>query len=446
VNKRAKVTSFLASFMSVSLIALSAVCVMSFVTGCSSATSSPRQIVEVSYPAVEEPIVFAHVSDTHFGGDTQLSSSDGTGSDDPEQLRIDGKALMTTLIADIIPAVNPLATIHTGDLVNEGFQLKPWESYRDVVASLSYPKYIEVPGNHDFKYSLDTADGKDIGHGKVLFAEYSKIGSTLGTDHDKYGVTSLDSTYGKVHMIRTNTSESPTDNNHENIAGYFTITQKEAILKDSKLDAHAYLTIVLGHHPVTGEHKIGTGNGYMLDLIANSKVNAPIYLCGHLHAPKIMWSNNTLVVQANTFGRKGQQSSFYLVGYDSGVASAKEVQVNAKASPSVSWPIVMITYPANVLLGDNNPNAPLYFPHITPSIILRAMVFSPASDSVTSVKYRADQGAWLDLNNNVRRVWENTLLLTGMQFGLHTITVRATLSSGLSNDDQITFFVWYPTD
>ena len=296
MNKRAKVTSFLTSLISASLIALSTVCVISFATGCSSGTSgTSSQILEASdpavgasHPAAEEPIVFAHISDTHFGGDTKLSSSDGSGSDDPEQLRYDGKALMTTLIADIVPVVNPLATVHTGDLVNEGFQLKPWESYRDVVASLSYPNYIEVPGNHDFKVSTDTRDGKDIGDGRKLFNEYSKIGRTLGADNDKYGVTSLDSAYGKVHMIRTNTAESPTDNNKENIAGYFSATQQQALLKDPTLDTSAYLSVVLGHHPVAGNNPIGTGRSLMLDLIADKKVNAPIYLCGHLHAPKIM--------------------------------------------------------------------------------------------------------------------------------------------------------------
>ncbi len=450
MTNRAKAASFLASLTALSLIALSTVCAMSFVTGCSSGTSSQSQsgeIFGVSSPAVEEPIVFAHVSDTHFGGDTKLSSSDGSGSDDPEQLRYDGKALMTTLLADIVPAVKPLATVHTGDLVNEGFQLKPWESYGDVVASLSYPNYIEVPGNHDFKVSTDTLEGKDIGDGRKLFTEHSKIGLTLGADSDKYGVTSLNSAHGTVHMIRTNTSESPHNYNKENIAGYFSATQQQALLKDPALNTSAYLSVVLGHHPVAGDNSIPSDNGksLLLDLIADSKVNAPIYLCGHLHAPKIMWAKNTLVVQANTFGRKGQKSSFYLVGYDSGVASAKEVQVNAEVSPSVSWPIVMITYPANSSLGDSNPNA-AYYPPGTTAIVLRSMVFSPALATVTSVKYSVDQGAWQDLTKSVGRLWERTLSLQGLQPGIHTVTVRATLSSGQYNDDQITVRMAPPLD
>jgi len=87
MTKRAKAPSFLASFISVSLIALSTVCVMSFVTGCSSGTSSPSHIVGVNYPAGEEPIVFAHVSDTHSGGHTKLSSRGGSGSDDPDRFK-----------------------------------------------------------------------------------------------------------------------------------------------------------------------------------------------------------------------------------------------------------------------------------------------------------------------------------------------------------------------
>jgi 3',5'-cyclic AMP phosphodiesterase CpdA len=442
MTKRAKAASFLASLISVSLIALSIVCVMSLVTGCSDGTSGqsqPMEILGVSSSTIAEPIVFAHISDTHFGGDTQLSSSGGSGSDDSEQLRYDGKALMTTLINDIVPVINPLTTVHTGDLVNEGFQLNPWKSYWGVVESLSYPKYIDVPGNHDFKVSIDTQDGKDKGDGRKLFTDYSKIGNILGADSDKYGVTSLDSAYGTVHMIRTNTAESPHNDNQENIAGYFSATQQQALLKDPALNTSAYLSVVLGHHPVAGDNSIPSSNGksLMLDLIANSKVNAPIYLCGHLHAPKILWSNNTLIVQADTFGRHGQQSSFYLVGYDSGVASAKLVNVNAEVSPSVSWPIVMITYPANSSLGDSNPNAAYYRPGNT-VIVLRSMVFSPATDAMASVKYSVDQGAWLDLKKSVGRVWESTLSLQGLEPGNHRVTVRATLSSGQYDDDLIT--------
>ena len=98
----------------------------------------------------------------------------------------------------------------------------------------------------------------------------------------------------------------------------------------------------------------------------------------------------------------------------------------------------MITYPANATLGETNPNAPEYSPLSTPSIVLRSMVFSPASDAVASVKYSVDQAAWLDLTKSVGRVWESTLLLQGLQPGTHTVTVRATLSSGLQNDDAIT--------
>lgn len=428
------------SVMVVGVLLLSALSMGIFVTGCSGGTSGHSIETDQADPPAAEPIVFLHVSDTHFGGDTQLSSPDGSGSDDPAELQYDGKALMTTLITDIMPVITPLATVHTGDMVNEGYQLKPWQSYRDVIASLSYPNYVEVPGNHDFKISTDTTYGKDIGDGRVNFTAYSKIGNTLGITGDGYGITRLDSPLGPVRLIRTNTAASPTDSNKDNIAGYFTAEQKDALLNDPELNSSAFLNVVLGHHPVTGTNKIGTNNDLMLELIADSKINAPIYLCGHVHAPAIMWAAKTLVVQADTFGRHGQQSSLYLVGYDAGVASAKLVHVDATKSPSIDWPIAFITAPANSALGSDNPNATVYTSG-QPAPQLRTMVFSPTSATVASVKYSVDQGAWSDLNKSVGRVWESSLSVQTLQSGTHTVTVSATLSNGQYGEDSISIKV-----
>jgi len=433
--------SFARSLTSAVLILLYVSSIGVFVTGCSDETSSQaRQFDSATPPVASEPVVLLHISDTHFGGDTNLSSVDGLGSDDPAVLQYDPKALMTTLIADIMPAINPLATVHTGDMVNEGFQLKPWQSYRDVVAGLNYPNYVEVPGNHDFKISTNTLGGKDIGDGRVNFTAYSKIGNALGTSGDRYGITRLNSQLGPVRLIRTNTAASPHDLNKENIDGYFTAEQKDALLNDSELNSPAFLNVVLGHHPVTGNNKIATNNALMLELIANSKVNAPIYLCGHVHAPAIMWADKTLVVQADTFGRHGQQSSFYLVGYDAGVASAKLVHVDATKSPSLAWPIVLITAPANSALGNDNPNAIVYTSG-QPAPQLRTMVFSPASATVASVKYSIDLGIWSDLNKSVGRVWASSLPVQGLQSGTHTVTVRATLINGQYGEDTISIKV-----
>jgi calcineurin-like phosphoesterase family protein len=412
-----------------------------FVTGCSDGTSSQAgQLDTVTPPVISEPVVLLHISDTHFGGDTNLSSVDGLGSDDPAVLQYDPKALMSTLIADIMPAVNPLATVHTGDMVNEGFQLKPWQSYQGVVANLSYPNYLEVPGNHDFKISTTTLGGKDIGDGRVNFTAYSKIGNALKTSGDRYGITRLNSQLGAVRLMRTNTAASPHNLNSENIDGYFNAEQKDALLNDSELNSPALLTVVLGHHPVTGKNKIATNNALMLELIANSKVNAPIYLCGHVHAPAIMWAEKTLVVQADTFGRHGQQSSFYLVGYDAGVASAKLVHVDATKSPSLDWPIVFITAPANSVLGSDNPNAKPYISG-QPAPKLRTMVFSPDSATIASVAYSIDQGAWSGLNRITGRLWESSLPVQALLSGNHTVTVRATLINGQYGEDTISIKV-----
>lgn len=410
-----------------------------------------------------EPVFFVHISDSHFGGDTTLGESQ-----DPTMLKVIPKELMSALVNDIIPVVVPLATIHTGDLVNEGYQLEPWQSYQDVFANttMKYPEnYIEIPGNHDAKVSITTVNGEDIGDGRELFVQHSVIGQALGNSGDKYGLTELSSPSGTVRLVRTNTStsekESLTARNEENINGYFTSAQQQALLNDLSNSQPAMFSVVLGHHPITGPTPIAIGNDLMTDLV--TAADAPIYLCGHVHKPDIMWSGKTIVIQADTFGRHGEPSSFYLVAYDSGVIAAKLITIDATPPFNFGWPLVFITSPANSSLGNTdsdlgnvndgtvqhpyntsytagNPNATPFTPDATPT--LRAMIFSPSTNPITSVNYSLDGGPFShELKQTVGRLWEALLNLQGLQPGSHTVTVQAKSSDVQIGVDTISITV-----
>jgi len=414
-------------FIKVSAVAIASVSLGSLLTGCGSTAKDTSH-------AAAEPVFFVHISDSHFGGETLLGESQ-----DPTMLQVAPKALLTTLISEILPVVDPLATIHTGDIVNEGFQLKPWQSYRDVISNtgntLRYPKnYIEIPGNHDAKNNDTATFGRDIGDGRQLFNQYSIIGQALGATGDKFGLTELTSPHGVVRMVRTNTAESPTDNNTENINGYFSAEQQHMLLGDPGLKSTSFITVVLGHHPVTGENKIAIGNELMTEII--DSVKAPIYLCGHVHEPVLMWYGNTLVVQADTFGRHGSLSSFYIVAYDENKAAAKLVTIDASKSPGIDWPIVFITAPVSSTLGNDNPNATAYTSGQFPN--LRTLVFSPDANPVTNVTYSIDGGTFDNgLQQSTKRLWESSLKTQGLTPGTHTVTVRATLSNGQIGEDSI---------
>lgn len=427
-----------------------------------------------AFPPNTEPVLFVHISDSHFGGETDLGESQ-----DPAMLKTISKELMSALVKDIVPVVQPLATIHTGDIVNEGFQLKPWQSYAEVLANttktypMTYPKnYIEIPGNHDVKVYLGDLPklGRDEGDGRQLFTQHSVIGQALGNNannSDKYGITELSSPSGMVRLVRTNTSEysegsSPADDNTHNITGFFSEAQHQALIQDLSLSQPAMLSVVLGHHPIAappGSPELFTNNELMKDIVA--KAGAPIYLCGHVHVPAIMWYGKTIVIQADTFGRHDEPSSFYLVAYDRDVVAVKLVAINATPPFVFDWPLVFITSPANSLLGNTNsslgnvndgivhpytntykkgnPNATHFTPDAPPT--LRAMVFAPST--VTSVKYYVDQVAvGTPLRNTVRRVWESSHPVQGLTSGTHTVTVIATLSDGTTTgSDSISIIV-----
>lgn len=406
-----------------------------------------------------EPVFFVHISDSHFGGDSHKPADE-----DPKVLREDPKALLTSLVHDILPTVVPLATIHTGDIVNEGFEIQPWKDYSAVFETtnaLSYPKnYVEILGNHDQKHNSDKLIG-DVGHGITHFNKYSMIGRVTGSPVDKYGLTLLPYGGQSVCLIRTNTAESPTVDNQENIDGWFSAEQQQALLADPNFDPDRYLNVVLGHHPIKVNQAvppavppavgIKKGNELVVDLVAAAK--APIYLCGHLHAENVMWVDNPtdplrpiLMVQANTFGRRTRKTNFFLVAYDQGFPTAKLVSIDASAppagqpaQPSIAWPLVFITSPSNALLGGNNPYASPIGSNETPN--LRAMVFPPNAGhaSITAVKYLLDGGAVeVPLTNSTKRLWEGALDLSALAPGQHTVTVRAYLDTVLSDDHHIT--------
>ena len=268
----------------------------------------------------------------------------------------------------------------------------------------------------------------------------------------------------------------------ENILGYFPESQQHALLNHPDRNQIVALNVVLGHSPVAENYRpfvpgtnpgqymfqITEGNGRMKQLIDEFK--APIYLSGHVHTPGLEWlGNKSLVVKADAFGSHGKQATFYLVAYDFAARSpaAKLVQIDAKNSalPSVAWPIVFITTPANSSLGNTNsyygntvydgttkhpynntytagnPNAQPFTTGQT--IMLKTMVFSP--ETVTSVEYRIDDGLTSSplatVRNSYGRVWAAGIPLAGLSKGSHTVTVTATRSNGTTGTDTISITV-----
>ncbi|HNY12442.1 MAG TPA: metallophosphoesterase, partial [Candidatus Wallbacteria bacterium] len=243
---------------------------------------------------VTEPVVFIHISDTHFGQDR------GKGDD-----------FKKAFFNNVVRKINPLAVVHTGDLVDKGYRSDYWDSYNSIVAKTqTYPKYIDILGNHDVKKNI-------LYNGLNGFTANSVTGRSGG---NFYGTTYIGSTI-PVCLIRTNTAAADTsdsDYNRQNIDGCFSKVQADYITEKLKSSPAAAFNVLLAHHPITGKYAVKKGSIYMKNLIDSAK--APIYLCGHVHQPSLTWLDNppinTLIVAGDAFGRNGFRSSFYLVAYD----------------------------------------------------------------------------------------------------------------------------------
>ncbi len=391
-----------------------------FLTGCSNGLFSGDDSITnpggtkdnnlvKNYSGVIEPVVFMHISDSHFG----LKTSQG------EDIT---KAFFTY----VVPGVNPLAVIHTGDMIDQGPMQDYWKSYKSVVTDTqTYPKYVDILGNHDVKKLLNL-------DGKIFYNDYSVTGKAGG---GYYGITNLDNTI-PVCLIRTNTAaadRSYLDYNLKNIDGYFTQDQLDYITDKLKSSPAAAFNVVLGHHPVkssvTGSEvkQISVGNDLMKGLIA--QVAAPIYLCGHVHTPATTWLENppinTLVVQADDFGKNGFPSSFYLVAYDMFTGpAAKLVKVNNAGSTIVDWPIIFITSPADSKLGGVNPHAKNYSTGgANPQ--LQVKIYTNEEGADMSVMCNIGGGSWNVLRNTADNFWEYSIPVNTLTPGDNTVRVQA---------------------
>ncbi|MBI5494928.1 MAG: metallophosphoesterase [Deltaproteobacteria bacterium] len=341
------------------------------------------------------PSWFVHVTDTHFGS--------GNG----------GSTLVTSLLEDVVPVVDPDVAFHTGDITDNGGHSWAWSSYREALDTRApaYPRWLEIPGNHDVK---------DDGAPNFLAqSNAGRAGAGL------YGHVFVDTPRGRVRVLRTNTADSA--NNFTNIAGVFGEAQQAALLNDAHAAEPAAFTIVLGHHPVLGPERLRLGSDTrMLQIL--ERFQPPLYFCGHVHTPAVEWTGNTLMVQGRTFGKEGGDSTFMLAAVDDSGPRVREVPLHPAQSPSVDWPLVMITLPADHALGGTNPRAGLL---PAGAVHVRALAFAPSG--VTTVETRVDQGPWQTLTAAGRGVFRGVAAVSSSA-GQHRVEVRAAGNDGTSTD------------
>lgn len=341
------------------------------------------------------PIWFVHVTDTHFGqGDTPA---------------------LAALLQNDLDVFQPVATIHTGDLVDDGGEADQWAAYRSALAGgvPAYPLYFEIPGNHDVKNG-----------GLPSFLSESQTGRAGAGTH---GLTDVDAAAGTVRIVRVNTADD--EATPVVLAGFVTEEQADELTALPPGGDEVALRVVAAHHP------IGILLGETRDRVQSviDHFDAKIYFCGHLHFTNIAWQGTTLVVQGDRFG--DNPTELMLVAWDSTGPAARAIPFDGTASPSVEWPVVMITTPADPGLGVTNPYATAYAAGA--SVTLRALAFAP--DAVTSVEYCFDNGDWQPLESVAGPLWSATITMP--EAGSHDILVRASVGDTATGADAITVAV-----
>ena len=96
-----------------------------------------------------------------------------------------------------------------------------------------------------------------------------------------------------------------------------------------------------------------------------------------------------------------------------------------QSSVKVTWPVVLITTPAQSDLGGKNPLAKAT--SASSALAVRALAFSPKG--VSKVQVKLDSGAWATMTSASKPLWQATVTAPATS-GTRTLQVQATSPEG----------------
>ncbi|MGC4120884.1 MAG: metallophosphoesterase [Myxococcales bacterium] len=337
------------------------------------------------------PLWFLHLSDTHLGENTGPAPGN-----------------LQAFVRDVLPVIKPALTVHTGDVTDSGDPAQ-YDAYAALVSGkvAGFPLYSEIPGNHDVKTDT-TAD----------FLAKTPTGLAGG---GVWGVHDLDTTSGRIRLVRTSTVDS--GSGALRLLGILSSGQVDALLAAPASPVPVWRTLLAAHHPPSALSSTNSDEK-MQQLLAHF---APaVYLCGHVHLEAFSWQGQTLVLQASTLGREnGSEGHFALGALDEDGPAARSIAIDYTKAPTVSWPLVLVTYPGNATLGGTNPVAKAV--KAGASISVRALAFSPSGAS--SARVRLDQGTWTPMTSTDATLW-TAAIAAPVASGKHTVEVSAMSAEG----------------
>jgi hypothetical protein len=368
---------------------------------------------------------FIQASDTHIGTSGDRDSNN-----------------LNWLVTEAQQVIDPSFIFVTGDLTDstngnllgwpDGPHQEEWDEYKSIVdiEGINQNNYYDIPGNHDayndrdFEYYLaNSVQGRATGNKQVSF--YKEFD------------------FGKYHFLGVNTAGNTGDGfsilpPFGDPAG---LDEDELFFISESLDYNPadepLLTLAFGHHPLfpTGsltDTYVYYGLSEFLTLMNQS--HASLYGYGHTHdseeaffIPDNSDHDGFYYFNVNSLG-KSSENQYTIMAVDCNGISSKIKAVGR-------WPAVLITAPLDVNLGGFNPYA--YPVPVAGSNPVRALVFDPDPDSVSSVKYRIDGSSpWVEMSRVPEnpRLWSASWDTTSLNQGRHTLEVIASTGSGTGGD------------
>ena len=287
-----------------------------------------------------------------------------------------------------------------------------WAEYRAVVDGWATPQnWFDLPGNHEqygdgdlscylegsiqgeFSGQTQQAWLRQFSFGKYLFVGMA----TCGEDGRRYPIDNANLTDDELEFLET------------------ALTQH----------ADANLAFVFGHHPVTGRNQHIYLAGEDRDRFVEMMIRHGVSSYGYSHTTYAAMGLYESLVLIDLGPLKGERErDFALYTVDGNGFRVRQHDVGA-------WPIAQITAPLDIDFAGANPyDYPVAVG--SNSNRVRAVAFDP--EGIASVRFRADDGPWLAMDQVADHVFEGDWNTIGVDPGLHSLLLEVMGGSGTATD------------
>jgi hypothetical protein len=361
------------------------------------------------HPNADRLFWFMILSDTHIGADSTCSQN------------------LTWAVTQARQVIAPQFIVNTGDLTDStnggiipnGPYQAEWDTYRQILegAGIDSSFYYDLPGNHD-------------AYNDATFAYYranSIQGRATGRTQPSW-VRQFP--YGRYHFLGVCTPGNDgapfsiwASDNYGDHAG-LDATELAFVQSDLASNTDAQLTLIFGHHPFEAHYYSSTDTGLtyglsaFLSLIDTYLVS--LYGFGHTHnyRENFYYKNLTKGVyymNVSSLGKSARDQYAVMAADGNGLS-----MVPAQKG---TWPVVLITAPADRCLGDCANPYTYEIPKKANNPI-RALVFDP--NPVLQVQFSIDGSpVWQDMQRiEGTPIWEGHWNAVTAP-GTHTVAVRA---------------------